>query len=137
MTCTPEKLVQGNGPKDKQVLTSNKGVGIEDIQKEDEMKLKVGDRVIVDAGKKTYRVNEVGYFDREGEIHLVPFSGTYWIDAKRLTPSRVPRKQIRRSLKEIRSDLRQFAAEVCSRDRIQGEQADRIADKVAELVEQI
>jgi hypothetical protein len=47
---------------------------------------------------------------------------------------RPTRKEIRRELKSLKADLCQLASEAGSKDRAWGEQVDRVADRVRELI---
>jgi hypothetical protein len=97
-----------------------------------EMKFKVGDRVKLPFGEETVEITEVLMND----MYMVKgYAAACCGEHLRLT--RLPRKSIRRSLKSLKAGLLQLACEAGCRDRAWGEQIDKMADDVRELIEKV
>jgi len=101
-----------------------------------EMKFKVGDRVKTKDGFGKGILRAVG-----DDFVGVVFDGhpgvQYGYSVNNIKKIPAPRKSLRRELKDIKSSLRQLAVEACCKDRILGEQIDRMADRVGEMADKI
>ena len=100
------------------------------------MKFKVGDRVKMGVGKGMVTAISGGKGKALIDIVGKNFETCRWEDE--VSPARQnSRKEIRRSLKSLKADLLQLACEAGCKDRILGEQIDKMADDVRELIEKI